>query len=110
MFIQLLVCSRDCFHSSKKTQHSLSSLPGEEKKVDLPNSLPTQLTYFVSGHNHFASRKQTFIMCNVQCAIQKMYTCWVLQTFEETGRILKKFVHACIVNVIHANVLPGFVL
>ena len=35
---------------------------------------------------------------------------WVLQKSEEPCRILKKFVHACIVNVIHAKVLPGSVL
>ena len=43
-------------------------------------------------------------------AIRKNSTCWVLQKFEEPCRILKKFVHACVVNVIHAKVLPGSVL
>ena len=33
--------------------------------------------------------------------------CWVLEKSEEPCRILKKFVHACVVNVIHAKVLPG---
>ena len=31
------------------------------------------------------------------------------QKFEEPCRILKKFLHACMVNVIHAKVLPGSV-
>ena len=43
-------------------------------------------------------------------AFRKYSTCWVLQKFEEPCRILKKFVHACMVNVIHAIVLLGFVL
>ena len=34
--------------------------------------------------------------------------CWVLEKSEEPCRILKKF--ECVVNVIHAKVLPGFVL
>ena len=41
---------------------------------------------------------------------RKYSTCWVLEKSEEPCRILKKFVHACIVNVIHAKVLPGSVL
>ena len=40
-------------------------------------------------------------------AFRKYSTCWVLQKFEERYRILKKFVHACVVNVIHAEVLSG---
>ena len=43
-------------------------------------------------------------------AFRKYSTCWVLQKFEEPCRILKKFVHACVVNVIHAKALPGSVL
>ena len=43
-------------------------------------------------------------------AFRKYSTCWVLQKFEESCKILKKFVHAFVVNVIHAKVLPGFVL
>ena len=42
-------------------------------------------------------------------AFRKYSTCWVLQKSEEPCRILKKFVHACIVNEIHAKVLPGSV-
>ena len=37
-------------------------------------------------------------------------TCWVLQKFEEPWRILKKFVHACVVNTIHAKLLPCSVI
>ena len=40
-------------------------------------------------------------------AFRKYSTCWVLEKSEEPCRILKKFVHACVVNVIHAKVLPG---
>ena len=43
-------------------------------------------------------------------AFRKYSTCWVLQKFEASCRILKKFVHACVDNVIHAKVLPGSVL
>ena len=43
-------------------------------------------------------------------AFRKYKTWLVLQKFEEPCRILKKFVHACMVNVIHAIVLLGFVL
>ena len=43
-------------------------------------------------------------------AFRKYSTCWVLEKSEEPCRILKKFVHACIVNVIHAKVLPGSIL
>ena len=43
-------------------------------------------------------------------AFRKFSTCWVLEKSEEPCRILKKFVHACIVDVIHAKVLPGSVL
>ena len=43
-------------------------------------------------------------------AFRKYSTCWVLEKSEEPCRILKKFVHACVVNVIHAKVLPGSVL
>ena len=43
-------------------------------------------------------------------AFIKYSTCWVLEKSEEPSRILKKFVHSCVVNVIHAKVLPGFVL
>ena len=43
-------------------------------------------------------------------AFRKYSTCWVLEKSEEPCRILKKFVHACIVNVIHAKVLPGSAL
>ena len=42
-------------------------------------------------------------------AFRKYSTCWVLEKSEEPGRILKKFVHSCVVNVIHAKVLPGSV-
>ena len=35
---------------------------------------------------------------------------WVSEKSEEPCRILKIFVHACAVNVIHAKVLPGSVL
>ena len=45
-------------------------------------------------------------MCNMQ--YRKYCTCWVLQKFEESCKILKKFVHAFVVNVIHAKVLPDF--
>ena len=41
---------------------------------------------------------------------RKYSTCWVLEKAEERFRILKKFVHACVVNVIHAKVWPDFVL
>ena len=40
-------------------------------------------------------------------AFRKYSTCWVLEKSEEPCRILKKFVYACVVNVIHAKVLPG---
>ena len=43
-------------------------------------------------------------------AFRKYSTSWVLPKFEERCRILKKFVHACVVNVIHAKIFPGFVL
>ena len=43
-------------------------------------------------------------------AFRKYSTCWVLEKSEEPCRILKKFVHACVFNVIHAKVLSGFVL
>ena len=43
-------------------------------------------------------------------AFRKYSTCWFLKKSEEPCRILKKFVHACIVNVIHAKVLPGSIL
>ena len=43
-------------------------------------------------------------------AFRKYSTCWVLQKFQEPCRILKKFLHLCVVNVIHAKVLPGSVL
>merc|ERR1711863_169248 len=43
-------------------------------------------------------------------AFRKYSTCWVLEKSEEPCRILKKFVHACVVNAIHAKVLPGSVL
>ena len=42
--------------------------------------------------------------------IRKYSTCWILKKCEEPCRILKKFVHACVGNVIHAKVLPGSVL
>ena len=35
---------------------------------------------------------------------------WILEKSEEPCRILKKFVPACVVNVIHAKILPGSVL
>ena len=41
---------------------------------------------------------------------RKYSTCWVLQKFEEPCRILKKIVHACVVNIIHVQALPGSVL
>ena len=41
---------------------------------------------------------------------RKNSTCWVLEKSEEPCRTLKKFVHACVVNVIHANVLNSSVL
>ena len=40
-------------------------------------------------------------------SFRKYSTCWILEKSEEPCRILKKFVHACAVNVIHAKVLPG---
>ena len=43
-------------------------------------------------------------------AFRKYSTYWVLEKSEEPCRILKKFVHVCIVNAIHAKVLPGSVL
>ena len=43
-------------------------------------------------------------------APRKYSTCWVLEKSEEPCRILKKCVHACVVNVIHAKVLLGSVL
>ena len=43
-------------------------------------------------------------------AFRKCSTCWVLEKSEEPCRILKKFVDACVVNVIHAKVMPGSVL
>ena len=43
-------------------------------------------------------------------AFRKYSTWWVLQIFEEPWRILKKFVHACLVNLILAKVLSGSVL
>ena len=43
-------------------------------------------------------------------AFRKYSTCWVLEKSEEPCRILKKFVDACVVNVIHAKVMPGSVL
>ena len=43
-------------------------------------------------------------------AFSKYSTCWVLEKCEEPCRILKKFVHACVVNVIRAKVLLDFVL
>ena len=42
-------------------------------------------------------------------AFRKYSKCWVLKIFVEPW-ILKKFVHACVVNVIHAKLLPGSVL
>ena len=42
--------------------------------------------------------------------VQDYSTCWVLEKSEEPCRILKKFVHACVDNVIHAKVLPVSVL
>ena len=39
-----------------------------------------------------------------------MYIGRIAQNLKEPYRILKKFVHACMVNVIHAKALPGFVL
>ena len=41
---------------------------------------------------------------------RKYSTCWVLQKIEECCRILKKFVRAWVVTVIHAKVLPDSVL
>ena len=41
------------------------------------------------------------------CQFRKYSTCWVLEKSEEPCRILKKF--ECVVNVIHAKVLPGSV-
>ena len=43
-------------------------------------------------------------------AFRKYSTCWVLHKFEEPCKIYKKFVNACMVNVIHAKALPGCVL
>ena len=43
-------------------------------------------------------------------SFRKYSTCWVLEKSEEPCRILKTFVHACVVKVIHAQVLPGSVL
>ena len=43
-------------------------------------------------------------------AFRKYSTCWVLQKFEKPYIILRKFVPRCVVNVIHAKVLPGSVL
>ena len=40
-------------------------------------------------------------------AFRKYSTQWVLNKFEEPYRILKKFVRACVVNLIHIKVLPG---
>ena len=42
--------------------------------------------------------------------LRKYSTCWVLEKSEEPCRISKKFVHAFVVNVIHAKILPGSVL
>ena len=36
-------------------------------------------------------------------AFRKYITCWVLQKLEKPCRILKKFVHTCVVNVIHTH-------
>ena len=41
--------------------------------------------------------------------LEKIILCWVLQISEKHCGILKKFVHACVVNVNHAKVLPGSV-
>ena len=43
-------------------------------------------------------------------AFRNYSICWVLQKFEKPWRILKKILHACVVNVIHAKALPGSVL
>ena len=42
-------------------------------------------------------------------AFRKYSTYWVLEKSEELCKIMKKFVYACVVNVIHAKVLPGSV-
>ena len=43
-------------------------------------------------------------------AFRKYITCLVLKKFEESFRILKKLVPACVVNVIHAKTLLGSLL
>ena len=60
---------------------------------------------------HYINIEETSVMFDIiePHAFRKYSTCWVLEKSEEPCRILKKFVHACVVNVIHAKVLPGSV-
>ena len=62
--------------------------------------------------SHYINIEETSVMFDIiePHAFRKYSTCWVFQKSEEPCRILKKFVHACVVNVIHAKVLSGFVL
>ena len=61
---------------------------------------------------HYINIEETSVMFDIiePHAFRKYSTCWVLEKSEEPCRILKKFVHACVVNAIHAKVLPGSVL
>ena len=57
----------------------------------------------------YVSKMYAYVMFDIiePHAFRKYSTCWVLEKSEEPCRILKKF--ECVVNVIHAKVLPGSV-
>ena len=59
--------------------------------------------------SHYINIEETSVMFDIiePHAFRKYSTCWVLEKSEEPCRILKKF--ECVVNVIHAKVLPGSV-
>ena len=60
----------------------------------------------------YVSKMYAYVMFDIiePHTSRKYSTCWVLEKSEEPCRILKKFVDACVVNVIHAKVMPGSVL
>ena len=49
-------------------------------------------------------------MCKVPCAMCNLENIAHVGSYRNLKILLKKFVHACVVNVIHAKVLPGSVL
>ena len=62
---------------------------------DIPMTFITFMTFMTHGEVIFDILEPP--------ALRKYITCWVLQKLEKPCRILKKFVHTCVVNVIHTH-------